>query len=527
MKREIPIVDMLVIVLMLVFLLSIIVGVNQTSSCVVPFIMLGIYFATRLAFISFPRMAPGIILICVISVVCAETLTGYSQLFFKHGFLAYSLKGTFNHSAPFAGFLVTCISILLAASVLSERTNLKKISQYVALFAFIIIPVTLSRAALLALAITCTILFRDTIKKWILVKKRYLIVIPVLLLGVCVYFAKKTSADGRLYMDKISVRAMNSNSVLGAGLGNFEKAFGNEQTLYIENRLFDGNKGLDLNPKYERERMLADCPTVAYNEYLQIGVEAGPIAMVLFIAILVISVIRAIRNKQIWGYGLLSFSIFAFFSYPFYRWEFQILIPVIAALCAPTGLFNARPKAIGITYFLLCVFSVTMVAFSVPDVRQQKQMTKEWEDIRPLYENDHIGIAIGKFETITNIEDYPTACLYAYGHSLNQMGEYEKSDSILKIGAERSSDPMFWNIMGKNSMELGKYDEAEERYMHAFHMIPNRLYPLCLLAKLYEAEGDTARFLNMAEKVESFVPKVESIKTERMRAEIKELKSHF
>ena len=124
------------------------------------------------------------------------------------------------------------------------------------------------------------------------------------------------------------------------------------------------------------------------------------------------------------------------------------------------------------------------------------------------------------------LNSYPPF-MFAYGRTLNILGDYQKSDSILLIGAEYSSDPMFWNIMGNNSLALGNYREAENRYMHAFFMVPNRLYPLYLLAKLYYIEGDTTRFLIMADKVESFIPKVESTKTEKLRTEISVLKDNL
>jgi len=95
------------------------------------------------------------------------------------------------------------------------------------------------------------------------------------------------------------------------------------------------------------------------------------------------------------------------------------------------------------------------------------------------------------------------------------------------MGTEISSDPMFWNVMGNNSLALGKYREAEERYKHAFYMVPNRLYPLYLLGKMYHEEGDTAKFLYMAEKIASFPPKIESINTEQMRNEIKEIRIDY
>ena len=43
-------------------------------------------------------------------------------------------------------------------------------------------------------------------------------------------------------------------------------------------------------------------------------------------------------------------------------------------------------------------------------------------------------------------------------------------------------------------------------------------------SQTFSPEGDTVRFLDMADKVESFVPKVESVRTERLRSEIRELK---
>lgn len=527
MKRVIPITDVLATAMMILFLLSVYEGINDVSSCSVPFMMSGIYFVTRLAVMMFPGKVSDIFLICVIVAVCAEILTGFSQIVLKNGFLAYTLKGSFSHSALLAGFLAICIPVLLAASSLSESKSIKMISVYVSLPAFLIVPATLSRAALLALAISCAVLYRFRIKEWIMVKKRYLIFIPVMLLCMVLYFAKKTSADGRLYLDRISTRTMNSGNILGAGLGNFEIEFGHEQTRYLESRLFNGDNGVELNPVYEKERLLADCPNVSYNEYLQIGVEAGPLAMALFMAILAVSIISAVRDNRIWGYGLLSFAVFAFFSYPFYCLEFQILIPVITALCNSSESACRKPNSIIAACSFLCALSMAMVVLCIPRISMQNKMKEVWKDINPLYEGGHIGIAVGEFEKIDNIEDYPAACLFAYGHSLNQIGEFKKSDSILALGAEKSSDPMFWNIMGNNSVGLGNYDEAEQLYIHAFHMIPNRLYPLYLLARLYDAECDTARFLDMAERVETFKPKVESIRTERLRAEILEIKSGY
>ena len=43
---------------------------------------------------------------------------------------------------------------------------------------------------------------------------------------------------------------------------------------------------------------------------------------------------------------------------------------------------------------------------------------------------------------------------------------------------------MFYNIIGINLEALGLYEEAEEAYIHAHYMVPQRLYPLTLLMRM-------------------------------------------
>ena len=146
--------------------------------------------------------------------------------------------------------------------------------------------------------------------------------------------------------------------------------------------------------------------------------------------------------------------------------------------------------------------------------------------IKGLFENRLNRYAILDYGSLPD-GLYDEKVIFEFGQSLNECSNYTMSDSLLTIGTSISSDPMFWNVMGNNSLMQGKYREAEYRYKHAFYMVPNRLYPLYLLAKLYYTEGDTARFLNMADKIERFVPKVESVQTARLRSEIRELRKDY
>lgn len=513
MNRMVTILSLIVLVIVL--------GFNELTACVVPLVMIGSFFLIRLSTSLFPDKTQSVLLFLILSVTCVEILWGIAQLFIKGGGLAYSMTGSFNHPAPYAGFLVVCISLLLSHCRFSEESIIRKISLYVSAIAFILVPVTLSRTALLALLITGATLYWDNIKN-LLRQKLYMIAATLTVIAgvTCLYLAKKESANGRFFMDKISMRIIAGHGLTGVGIGNFEYEYGKEQASYFREKCFHTINEFSCNPDHEGERIVATCPKIAFNDYLQIGIEAGPVVMLAYILILIVSINCSLKKRHIWGYGLLTFSLFSFFSYPLRYFEFQILTGVMIGLCSSGSTIGTRTWTnvlfqsgmVTITLLLLCIM--------IPDMKERKEINNEWKEIRPMYDSGYYGLSVEKLENISRMDIVPINCLYAYGHSLNKIGLYERSDSILKMGAIRSGDPMFWNILGNNSLALGRYREAEERYKHAFYMLPNRLYPLVLLAKLYNTECDTARFLYMADVIESFVPKTENYNTEQLRAEI-------
>lgn len=510
-----------VVTMLLLIVLAIVLGFNELTACVVPLVMIGSYFFIRLFTTIFPDKTQAVTLFLILSVTSVEIIWGIAQLLIKGGALAYSMTGSFNHPAPYAGFLVVCISLLLSYCRFSEESIIRKVSLYVAAIAFILVPITLSRTALLALLATGAVLYWDSIKKYLRPKLYMIVATLTVIVGVCcLYLAKKESAKGRFFMDKISLRIIAKHGLTGVGIGNFEYEFGNEQARYFRDNCFDAVNEFSCNPDHEGERNVATCPKIAFNDYLQIGIEAGPVVMLSYILILVISINCSIKKRHIWGYGLLAFSVFSFFSYPLRYFEFQILAGVMIGLCLSGSTVRSKNLTNALFQSGMVTISLLLLCFMLPDLRERKEINNEWKTIRPIYDSGYYGLSVEKFEKISRFDISPINSLYAYGHSLNKIGLYEKSDSILKMGAIRSGDPMFWNILGNNSLALGRYREAEERYKHAFYMVPNRLYPLVLLAKLYNTEGDTARFLYMSDVIESFVPKTENYNTEQLRAEI-------
>lgn len=485
-------------------------------------------------------------LLFYLAVYCIEeVIIGFSQLigYGPSYSVLFAITGSFDNPGPYGGFLAVGVSIL-GAWILSVKAKGKEnIMQKVlywfvfvtVFFATVLLPSTQSRSAVLGLGCSAVLFAtrnESVRRKLIPVVRRYgmIIGIGVLLLGTGAYLFKKPSADGRLFMDRISARTMLENGMIGVGTGHFGAAYGETQARYFERQIAErGKDDLDWRALNEHDRMTAECPDNAFNEYLFIGVENGLIAMLLFCGIILVSIVVAYRNNSVWCYGLTTFAVFALFSYPLHVWQFQILFPILVTACL-LSVDKSDRKVFAISITTLTVFlgclSWTMIT-RLPDVQQSKGVEKEWKKAERWHTMEYYEYVVEDCEPLLSYMKQDRKFLFAYGQSLNKTGQYEKSDSILRLGTQISSDPMFWNVMGNNSLALGRYREAEERYKHAFYMVPNRLYPLTLLAKLYHEEGDTARFLEMADKVEKFVPKIENANTERLRAEIREIRDGY
>ena len=104
---------------------------------------------------------------------------------------------------------------------------------------------------------------------------------------------------------------------------------------------------------------------------------------------------------------------------------------------------------------------------------------------------------------------------------LEKVLEYYKNDS-LKLEAARF---LIRNMIAKNRQAAGDYREAERKLLRAIRILPERLYPYYLLAKLYaELEFYQADKLRAAAgTVLAKEPKVDTTAIREMRAEIRKI----
>ncbi len=486
------------------------------------------YSVARVVISQSPKHVEWLLLIATSVWCCYEAVLGLMQVFGSRAsnHFLYACTGTFFNPGPFGGFLAVCVSMLVASLTITKSKMWQYVAGTIVFVVAIILPSTMSRSALLGLGCSIMVLALS-VDKWRKLIRKYWCVILLALIVACTgaYLFKKNSANGRVLMNKISVRAMLGSGLSGVGLGMFTGEYGEQQHDYFASQIVFDNGNIDMSAINERERLACDCPERAFNEYLALGVEAGPIAMLLFVAIIALSTFKLLKHKLPFAYGLITLAVFAIFSYPFDIPEFQIMLAIFLAYGATIEGGGNAASTLGafVTIIILC----WIFANQHSEQKLRASAEAEWSKTDYWYRQEYYNYVVEDGDSLMPKLEHNYRSLFEYGQSLNREGQYSKSDSVLKLGAAISSDPMFWNVMGNNSLAQGKYDEAEERYRHAFAMVPNRLYPLYLMAKLYDAEGDTLKFLNVAKQMESFSAKIESANTEKLRNEIIEIKSRY
>lgn len=480
-----------------------------------------VFFLCRLA----NGVCPKIVQFAVLGIIAAlslyESFVGLMQLFghYRSNHFFYACTGTFQNPGPYGGFLAVCASVLGAYAVFGKNAVFKYICAITSVTALVIIPSTMSRAAILGVACAAFVMAAScTAGKSFIKKHKYWLMSLALLAGVVAYTVKKPSADGRFFITKISSQIMARHALFGVGQGNFAGAYGQRQYEYFGRDIdLHGSDMLDWTVLNKAERMTADCPEYPFNEFVLVGVENGIPAMLLFMSVFVLCICCSLKNGSLWAYGLVAFAAFALFSYPLHIPLFQILLALLLAMSVPSDVNSKSGLCFAGTSFLICLVSFFC---RYPEYRQGFAYEKQWQKTEYWYNTEYYDYVVEDAAELYEPLKYNSRFMFEYGQSLSKTGQYAKSDSVLMAGAAVSCDPMFWNIMGNNSLAQGDYEHAQECYIHAFRMVPNRLYPLCRLANLYYAERDFAQFGIMQSMIDRFPAKIESATTEKLRSEV-------
>lgn len=424
-------------------------------------------------------------------------------------------------------FSIVCSVLFVEMSKIQNRIG--RLCFVLLLCPFIVlIIITKSRLAILALITSVLCFFSLSIKYSIFIKTHIVsIVISLVALFSVLYFVKKPSADGRVYMSKIAVMSICHNGVWGAGIDSYSGRFGEEQFKYYSG--CDESKRVYLSTIVDNElkgSMHACSPATSFNEFLRLGVEYGVIALLLSIFITIKSIIILIKKNDALGYGLLSLSIISLFSYPHCFGIFCLLLSLFVGAASSLEVPIHRDSYFKVFFIrnYVDVLLIGLLLYSeLPQLELKTILRNNEDNLSFLYKYEDFDNVCRQCVELNDGQHTNLKILYMYGVSLSMIGEYEKSDSILHIGALKSSDPIFWQEIGHNNFRRAKYDDAEYSYLRSFLMVPNRITPLLYLAQLYSHTGDREKLDKLADYSDSFVPKIPSGTTREYQKRIKQI----
>lgn len=463
-----------------------------------------------------------------------NTLYGFCQYFgiFSAFHTKFHITGTFFNPAPFSG-LISIGNILIVFTIVfrekfyaiflsSKRKILfKKLILYGNIFAFslnfILLIILKSRASILSFLIASLLLifikFKPKIQKYI--SKRVFIFFVFLLVSFSVfflYFFRKNSADGRILVWKVSLEIIKNQPFIGVGFDKFKTHYMNYQFKY-----FSENQ----NPQ---EILLSDNIVYAFNDFIQFVVEQGFIGLFLLIFLLFQVMKKTKNTTKIVGILLIiSLSVFACFSYPL-----QILPLKIIGICGfAISSFGSEKKwqFFPSNIFRFAVISLVcgFLIFQTNTIFQLHTGYKLWKNAMDSYFSNDFTKSVFYFEKAYPFLKTDGEFLMQYGKTLSLNEKPKKSNEILHQAINYLNNSVIQISLGDNYKSLKDYKNAEKHYKKASDMIPNRLYPVYLLAKMYEEKYDFKNARKQAKKLLQMPVKVPSRAVFEMQEEMKSL----
>lgn len=387
------------------------------------------------------------------------------------------------------------------------------ISLMTVLASLLALPAAMSRASWIGLAAgsiwvlycyepirraTCSCFKSKTRRVWVVITVFFLLGG----VGIGLYALRPASVDGRLMLWKNVLKTMVEHP-LGVGLGKFGSAVGETQATYFAS---------EKVTQSEIDR--ADVPFYAFNEYLQIGVESGVLTLALFLGMLILTLRKAYRKSRHGVFGaLVSLSFFACFSYPFSVLPFLVVFIFLLAMCNMDGqkqesdslsiVSTTRLMSLPTNWNTTPVtyLSMVIIACCLADRLPTYRAWQEWNSCKMLLGVELYKDASDELKPLYVSLNDNTDFLFDYSRALSAAGCYQESNRILSYSMHINSDPMLYNVYGKNCQALKNYEGAEKAFSKAYNIVPNRIYPLYLLSKFYAQTGKLDKARNIAKDV--------------------------
>jgi tetratricopeptide (TPR) repeat protein len=341
-----------------------------------------------------------------------------------------------------------------------------------------------------------------------------------LLLFIALLFYKSDSSSGRKHIYSISFSILRDRWQQRLGLGKFKAQFNEYQANYFSLHDIDSKRAL-----------LADNTFYAFNDYLQWVIETGLIGLLFLAVLLYLTTNRIIYLQRKNGNKLIFFSatavllcvaVAALFSYPLQIVSIQAVVlaclGIIAFYPSQKDSISMRQRVITFLYRGLIIIIVVAFLNNTWKAVDRKEMEKEaFEFARSGYKKK----AIQKHKQL--VEKYPENGYnwFSYGQQLYYANRLSEAIECLENCTKYYVDNKVYKLKADISLELNKYEEAENDYLRTIFMVPNKMGSRFDLLNFYIIRKDTAKAVYWAKSILNMPVKVPSLKVDNMLRETK------
>lgn len=384
----------------------------------------------------------------------------------------FPMTGTFYNPGPYGGFVAMGLPIGLSM-VLDGRRSRQWAGWVTMILILTVLPATGSRSGWVAAVAGCGLVAacrrRGNVRRWL---RRWWLPLTVGAIAAAVgaYLLKADSADGRLLMWRIGLRACATHP-WGVGWHHVAGAYGDAQEAYFASGAASPG-----------EIAVAGTPDYLFNEYLQVALAWGWPAGLIFATGLVATAVAAVRVRLYAAAGAtVTFAVLAFSSYPL---QFPLFVATVMMLSVGVAATVCRHRAAACLFAVFCAAICVTCGISAHSHYKTAGTYVRWERVRHHYRMSDHRAAVEAMSAFGDSLNWNRNYLFELGHSLNLTGDYIESNRVLSEAAKVTGDPMVYNIRGKNYQALGLRDSALNEYRRASDRLPDRMYPHYLMMRL-------------------------------------------
>lgn len=455
--------------------------------------------------------------------LCVQTLIGllqYSNIVssFNGNF---PITGMFANPGPYAIYL-SCL-LPLAASKVSRKNNRSLYLALVVILALIVIVISKSRTAWVALLVSMTYYYVSNNRKQILHAHKQLkasnritihTLLILLIMGgmVALVNLKKESAIGRTFIWARTAELIYDNPIWGYGTGEFEPAYNEKKSTFF-----------NIESNIERYKNYATPVSSAFNDYLHLWVEQGVLPLILHL-LFVLSVLTSKssqRTGKVWKTMLLVIVTASLFSYPLQvlsvRALFFLLAGMISGTSTDRNIFTITNHHIAKLYstivILLCCW---MVNYSV----DRSALYKQWKEAYVCLKMGKTKRAFSSYEELMPKLSCDKLFLYNYASELMLYGDLNRGIPMLENCRETMNDEDVYLQLGNAYENINNLSSAINAYKKAHLIAPYLMTPTYRLIPLYYSIGRKEQAINLSQRLLNQDVKIPSPQTKYMKNDI-------